>query len=265
MHKEFDGAVSDPCPDDPPEVWRPVLGYEGLYSVSSHGRVRGEERIVRHYMGGPKRLKQRVMRQKLCRGYPQVQISQDGAQRFFYVHRLVAEAFLEPVPGADTINHKNGVKADNRVSNLEMLSIADNVRHSVRTGLRVSPAGEDHYRAILTNDEVLDMRRRAPDTKYVDLAAEYGISVSLATSIITGKRWSRLPGALAPIDMRGETNRMSKLTNTAVLDIRARAGTTTRKALAAEYGVSSSLISFVVNGKTWRHLLPTENDAAATK
>lgn len=265
MHKEFDGAILDPCPDDSPEDWKYVVGYEWLYSVSSHGRVRGEARTVTHSHGGPKRLKERIMRQKLNRGYPQVQLSCDGVQSFYSVHRLVAEAFIGSIRPDMTVNHLDGDKTNNRVSNLEIVTMSENIRHAIRTGLRVPASGESHYHSTLTADDVIEIRRRAKSETRKAIAASLGVSPQCVGKVVRGDTWSMVPGASAPIDMRGETNRMAKLSEAAVSDIRARAGSTSQRALAIEYGVSESLVSMVVRGVVWRHLLPPENGVTATQ
>jgi hypothetical protein len=76
------------------EAWRPVVGYEGLYSVSDHGRVKSLARTV---LRGdvPHRVRTRILRAATQRrtGYLQVVLSNAGIQRRFYVHKLKAEAF----------------------------------------------------------------------------------------------------------------------------------------------------------------------------
>ena len=104
------------------EVWKPVIGYEGRYEVSSLGRVR--------------RVKDgSLLRFSDSHGYKRVCLyagSRRSAKRF-HVHRLVAEAFLgPPVPDAGEINHKNEDKADNRVANLEWCTRAYNVNYGAR-------------------------------------------------------------------------------------------------------------------------------------
>ena len=121
------------------EKYMPVLGYEGIYEVSGTGEVR---RIA---AGQGARVGHALKPQAHPRGYQTVTLTQSGAQRQFTVHRIVAEAFLGPRPEGMTVNHKNGVKDDNRVANIEWLSNLDNMRHSHAIGLR------DHLRKGHTN------------------------------------------------------------------------------------------------------------------
>ena len=91
------------------EEWRPVKDYEGLYEVSSLGRVKslwlGKERILKLVAN--------------TNGYLRVQLYKDGKQQMKKVHRLVAEAFLENPLGLPQVNHLDEVKTNNAVSNLE--------------------------------------------------------------------------------------------------------------------------------------------------
>lgn len=103
------------------EIWKPVKGYEGKYEVSSIGRVRS---LNYNNSGEVHLLAFTGIR------YCQVGLTKDGKQRSFYVHRLVAEAYLpEPKEGETQVNHKNGDKRDNRISNLEWVSPIVNVNN----------------------------------------------------------------------------------------------------------------------------------------
>ena len=105
------------------EIWKPIKGYEDLYEVSSIGRVR-----CLNYMN---RGEIHIKASSGLR-YCQVCLTKDGKMRCFYVHRLVAEAYLpEPKEGETQVNHKNGDKRDNRISNLEWVSPIVNVNNPV--------------------------------------------------------------------------------------------------------------------------------------
>lgn len=76
-----------------------------------------------------------------ARGYDRVRVQ----GRLQYVHRLVAQAFIPNPENKPEVNHKNGNKRDNRASNLEWCTRAENIQHADRTGLRVMPCGTDHH------------------------------------------------------------------------------------------------------------------------
>ena len=114
--------------------WKDIPGYEGMYQASSLGEIRSIPHIVhgRNWQkpdGFTYMVKGRVLKQrKKNNGYLQVILFSNGNSKSFLVHRLVAAAFF----GASdlTVNHKNEIKTDNRVSNLEYLTQAENTRYS---------------------------------------------------------------------------------------------------------------------------------------
>ena len=118
------------------EQWRPVVGYEGYYEVSDHGRVRSIDRVImsRSPVGGlcEHRRKGHIKNQASDKdGYKLVTFCRDGKEKMRKVHILVAEAFLGARPEWSTmINHKNKKPADNKVENLEWSDNGHNQRHA---------------------------------------------------------------------------------------------------------------------------------------
>lgn len=68
-------------------------------------------------------------------GYVRIKLDGEGMGKEFYVHRLIASAFIGDIPDGHVVNHKNCDKSDNRVENLEIISRGDNVRHAMASGL----------------------------------------------------------------------------------------------------------------------------------
>lgn len=121
---------------DNTESWRPVRGFEGLYEVSSHGRVRGVERIIRHNKGGAILKKGGLLKGGTNpKGYSQVKLSVDGKTFVRSVHRLVAFAFLADADPESRINHKDLNKLNNHVANLAVATRKQKVDQALTAGI----------------------------------------------------------------------------------------------------------------------------------
>jgi hypothetical protein len=123
------------------EVFRDVLGYEGLYQVSNYGRVKSLERKNIFYCGLRKEHLERPTEEKILnynksnRGYLQVCLTKDGKSKTYTVHRLVAKAFLPNLKNKKQVNHIDGNKENNSIDNLEWVTSSENNKHAFITGL----------------------------------------------------------------------------------------------------------------------------------
>ena len=110
------------------EIWKDILGYEGLYQVSDCGQVKSCERSVAHGLKGNQVVKEKILKPILdAYGYHLVNLYKDGKMKRFKVHRLVASAFIKG-DNSLTVNHIDECKTNNHVSNLEYLTREDNLR-----------------------------------------------------------------------------------------------------------------------------------------
>lgn len=104
------------------EVWKDVVGYEGLYEVSNLGRIRRDGRIKKPHVDHG--------------GYETVCLYKSSKGKWFKVHRVVASAFKPNPENKRTVNHIDGNKQNNRVENLEWATHSENIVHANETGLR---------------------------------------------------------------------------------------------------------------------------------
>lgn len=115
------------------EDWKDIRGWEGEYQVSSIGRVKRIEHVI-HYSNGVDRVVgERILHPSMDRdGYMFIGLNRNQFKTGYRVHRLVAIAFIGDVPENMQINHKNGIKNDNRVENLEICTPSENTLHAFR-------------------------------------------------------------------------------------------------------------------------------------
>lgn len=187
------------------EIWKDVRGYEGLYQVSSMGQVKSLDRIVLGKKGSPRKQKGIVMKPYCGKnGYPIAILSKDGRKKTHTVHRLMALNFLPNPENKRTVNHMDGIKTNNRLSNLEWATDKENVNHAWRIGLSKPRntntdgkfKGEKSPASKLTNKDVEYIRsqsRKSGGTKTdTELARELGVSGSTIDRVTTFKTWDHI-------------------------------------------------------------------------
>ncbi len=134
--------------DLPQEVWRDVIGYEGIYQVSNMGRVKSL-----HWLGG--RLIKLSSNKK---GYLSVGLSKNNVTKNNKVHILVARAFLPNHENKPIVHHKDGNRKNNHLENLEWATHLENQQYSIQMGTKKFPLGIEFNNAKLTEDDVRYIR-----------------------------------------------------------------------------------------------------------
>lgn len=164
-----------------PEQWRQVVGFEGLYAVSSYGRIRSLPRFKAH--GG-------IMTTSLSgRGYRKVTLCRRGEKYVHkFVHQIVLEAFVGSRPHRMEAAHNNGVRDDNRLSNLRWDTRVENFRDKRKHGTHC--CGETHGRRKLSEKQVKQIRKCKGTLK--EIGDRFGIGPMQVHRIKTKKNWSHL-------------------------------------------------------------------------
>lgn len=165
------------------ENWASIDGYEGLYEVSDTGMVRSLKRTTT----SGKVLSQRSG----TGGYLSVCLCKDNHKKSFVVHRLVARAFVTNPENKPEVNHKNGVRTDNRAENLEWVTRSENERHAYEV-LGKSPQAywkgrPRKFARRFTDEQVFAIR--SDERSYSQIAAEYGVSKTAIRDIKRKKNY----------------------------------------------------------------------------
>ena len=129
------------------EIWKPIIDYEGLYEISSHGRVKVVERVIEHpaLVNGAKykTIPEKIRKPNIMKGYHCIGLIKDKKTKVFRIHRLVMEHFGETRPTEEhQVNHIDGDKSNNRIDNLEWVTPKENTNHAIENGLRHNPTDE---------------------------------------------------------------------------------------------------------------------------
>ena len=158
------------------EVWKPVVGYEGLYEVSDQGRVKGPKGFVKPKIGR--------------NGYARTELWRKGDRHRPSIHRLVAQTFIPNPHGKPQVNHLDGDKLNNSVSNLEWCTARENALHAValhaRHGERATGAKLSEREAIA----ILVMLDKGVPGKW--LADLFGITNAQISHLRLDRQWRRL-------------------------------------------------------------------------
>lgn len=126
-----------------------IKGYEGMYAVTETGEVYSLSRLISNGKGMVKTKPKALKPNKLTKGYLQVTLYVGKRRICKLVHRLVAETFLPNPNGYDQINHIDGNKSNNNVSNLEWCNNSMNQLHAYKIGLQKSHIGGKPMRKVI--------------------------------------------------------------------------------------------------------------------
>ena len=113
------------------EVWEDIPKYEGYYQISNMGRIKSVSRTIVDKNGIARTYKDRILCPRWQNGYRMAVLSKENIAVPIFIHRIVAKVFLgEPEKSGLVVNHKNSIRSDNRVENLEWCTQGENIRHA---------------------------------------------------------------------------------------------------------------------------------------
>ena len=208
--------------------WRNIKGYDGCYKVSSDGRIKSTKRTV-----------DRILKPSVSSGYLYVNLCKGGSYKPHRIHRIVADEFLGDHCGKMEVNHKDGNKFNNCVSNLEWCTHKENIKHAVDHGL---------FSHILTSDDVdciRDYYKNGGSLTYRDMADKYGVKKENILYIV---RRSSQGNSDKMVDFRSgrsiNENTARKIKHDLACGVKGID-------IASKYNVSTCTVSAIKNGRRW--------------
>ncbi|MDR0269846.1 NUMOD4 domain-containing protein [Paenibacillus sp.] len=155
------------------EIWLPVTNYEGIYEVSNYGRIKSLSNNISR--------KEKILRQQIRNGYMSVELSKKGQKaKKFFVHRLVAIAFIPNPLGKKTVNHEDGNKLCNRLENLSWMTHSENIAHAIAHGL-MKKGNKPIVATHIETGEQLQFESHS------EASRELGVSMHNINNVIQGK------------------------------------------------------------------------------
>lgn len=174
------------------EHWREIPGYEGLYEVSSLGRVKALARVETTKAGWSRNKNERILKQtpdKTGRFY--VDISNTDGRTRWYIHRLVLTVFVGPCPEGMEACHNDGEYTNNDVANLRWDTHQNNLRDKCKHETMIR--GQDHKRAKLHEADIPRIRELVKvGLTQEKVASLFGVSRRLIGGIVNKKKWAHI-------------------------------------------------------------------------
>jgi hypothetical protein len=163
------------------EIWKDVKDYDGIYQVSNLGRFKSL-----------KNKKEKILKLGNAMGYQIIRLYKNKKMNTIKAHRLIANHFIDNQENKPQVNHKNGIKTDNRVENLEWATCSENHRHAINSGLKVFKFGETHVNSKLKDEDVKKIKYELNQYEVPELAKLFNISRSTIYLIRKNKNWKHI-------------------------------------------------------------------------
>lgn len=164
------------------EIWKDIPGYEGRYTINKNGKILNVKRNSVMAFKVQKRT-----------GYCTLSLTNSDGKRITHlVHRLVALAYKPNPKNKPQVNHKDGIKTNNCVYNLEWSTPSENINHALSMGLLVPRIGEMSGKSSITNNVAIKIFKS--DLPNKSIAAKFNIDIGVVYQIKNGKNWSSVTG-----------------------------------------------------------------------
>lgn len=180
------------------EIWKPVVGYEGIYEVSSLGRIRSLPRIVKSRSPNGRLMKGKIRKPNFrSHGYIQFNLYDKENKNFAArnLHRIIAMAFIPNPENKPEVNHIDANPSNNSLSNLEWVTHKENIVHAVKIGLLRDQKGQKNNMVVLSDDDVIKIKTMLKNgLTYYKIHENFFSHVSIGTirAIKENRTWTHV-------------------------------------------------------------------------
>jgi hypothetical protein len=165
------------------EQWKDIPGYEDLYQASNLGRIKSYPK--------PNFKCFRILKHKDSKGYSSLNMCKNKKVIALKVHRLIAITFIPNPENKPDVNHKKGIKKDNRVTELEWNTKLENNIHAYRTGLKKPKKSIDCNFSKLSENQIKQIKENKDNLNQRELGELYNVSQSNISNILNNKTWKK--------------------------------------------------------------------------
>ena len=176
------------------EIWVDVKGYEGLYQVSNHGRVRSMDRLIPKSVGiGYRLMKGKILRSAAYHnpGYPRICLSKSGKVRWVSIHSLVLVCFVGDRPNGMECRHLDGDRMNPRLNNLRWGTPSQNQRDREQHG--TGNQGNRNRASKVDEETVVVIKKMSKEKSRGEIAHRLGLSYCIVSDVIAGRTWRHVP------------------------------------------------------------------------
>lgn len=176
------------------EVWKDVIGLEDYYQVSNLGNVRSKERFVIRGRGGKCKIQCKNLNPAInSDGYLTGIFRVDKNPINYKVHRILAESFIGSIPKGFEVNHINGIKTDNRLENLEIVSKSKNIKHAFALGLNKPRRGQLNGMCKIDSNKAKSVKEMTKNGfTESQISSQLNVSIHTVRDIRRGKTWKHV-------------------------------------------------------------------------
>jgi len=177
-------------------IWKDIEGFKGYYQINNFGMVKRLKSKAKSFNGHKHceyDIPERILKSNLNnRGYEYIELNVGGKSKCVSIHRLLAEAFIPNPENKPQVNHKNGIKHDNRIENLEWCTAKENSSHAWDNGLTVGKSGEENANAKLSIQCIYKIRKihNTGLLTQKQIAKAFDVGQTTISEIVRNKRWN---------------------------------------------------------------------------